>query len=146
MRIFLPCTLPALAQVLADGEVRGPLHAYAAVPGPGGTADDTEELEYAALRAAAEESLRLLGADPGAPRRRVVIAADVPDHLVEAGGGTPARVAVSGTVPLKRVASAHIDAPDAAADIAAALEEPGAGHEDGHELLWYAAQELRYQV
>ena len=39
---------------------------------------DIEELEYAALLAAARASLRLLDVDPTAARRRVVVAADVP--------------------------------------------------------------------
>ncbi|MFC3994939.1 DUF6912 family protein [Nocardiopsis sediminis] len=147
MRIFLPSTFPALAAVLADGEVRGaPLTAYAVSGAPAAGADD-EELEYQALRAAADASLRLVAGDPGAPRRRAVIAAEMPEAAVETAPGAatgPGPVTVTGTVPLKRVASIHVDDPDAADDIAAALADPGAGHEDDHELLWYATQELPY--
>ncbi|GAA3759740.1 DUF6912 family protein [Spinactinospora alkalitolerans] len=151
MRIYLPSTLPALAAALAEGAVRGePLAAFAVTPalreqhGDG----DGEELEYEALRAAADASLRLLAADGAAPRRRVVIAADIPEAAVRApdtgGDGHPALVTVTGAVPLKRVASAHVDDEAAADDIAAAAATPGAGHEDDHELMWFATQELKY--
>jgi len=107
---------------------------------------------------AARASLRLLLADPSAPRRRVVLAADVPDDQVDAKGGfdEPTLVQVSGPVPLARVASGQIDDLVAVEDIgaaAAALPAADAGDDDakflvdsaeGHELLWYATQELRY--
>ena len=44
--------------------------------------EDDEELEYAALLAAARASLRLIDVDPTAVRRRVVLAADVPESTV----------------------------------------------------------------
>ncbi|CAM4257947.1 hypothetical protein GCM10009799_26770 [Nocardiopsis rhodophaea] len=150
MRIYLPSTLPALATVLADGEVRGdPITAFAVTPElTEGTPGDSEELEYEALYAAADASLRLLAADPAAPRRRVVLAADLPDKLIgPAPDAThPAEVALTGTVPLKRVASAHVDDEDAADDIARAVADPESGHDDEHELMWYATQELKYLV
>lgn len=145
MRIYLPSTLSALSALLAEGAVRGtPLTAYAVTPELGEDGDDTEELEYEALRSAADASLRLLAGEPESPRRRVVIAADVPDRIVEPAGDPdePAAVAVTGTVPLKRVAAAHVDEEDAVTDIAAAVADPAAGHEEEHELLWYATQEL----
>ncbi|WP_046470728.1 DUF6912 family protein [Allosalinactinospora lopnorensis] len=149
MRIFLPSTLPALAGVLADGSVRGaPITAFAvtrelsnAQPVAG-----EEELEYEAMLSAADASLQLLAADPDAPRRRVVLAADVPDRIVEpaAGEAEPSAVAVAGEVPLKRIASAHVDDEATAPAIEAAIAEPGTGHEYEHELMWYATQELKY--
>ncbi|MBB6118740.1 DUF6912 family protein [Nocardiopsis algeriensis] len=147
MYVFLPSTVPALAAVLAEGRVEGaPLTAFAADPGPGG---DAEEAEYEAMYAAAEASLALLAADPAAPRRRVVLSANLADHLVarearEAGGVV--RVRVTGHIPLKRLASAHVDDADAAADIARAAEDPGSDAADGHELMWYALQELPHLV
>ncbi|MBB6170155.1 hypothetical protein HNR23_000215 [Nocardiopsis mwathae] len=151
MRIYLPSTLPALATVLADGEVRGaPITAFAVTAelsaGAGGR--DGEELEYEALRAAADASLALLAEDPQAPRRRVVLAADLPDKLISPCPDTlhPAAVTVAGAVPLKRIASAHIDDTDATDDITRAVAAPDAGHDDEHELLWYATQELKYLV
>ncbi|MEU8797863.1 hypothetical protein [Spirillospora sp. NPDC048819] len=162
MRVYLPSTLTLLAGVHAAREIGpAPLAAHAVTPAlrewyAGG---DLEELEYAALSAAARASLRLLAADPAAPRRRVVLSAEVPDDLVtwvgtDVGGADRAQVEVSATVPWKKVASGHVDDVGAAADIAAAadaLPAADAGDDDalftvdgaeGHELLWYATQEL----
>lgn len=148
MRVFLPSSLPALADILERGGVAGPeIRAFAVVgdPDPDGGADD-EELSYEALLVAASASLRLLAADPEAPRRRVVLAADVPDRIVEpeTGAAGVASVTVAGTVPLKRVAAAHIDDEAAVPDIEAAIADPDTGPE--HELMWYATQELKYVV
>ncbi|GHD18243.1 DUF6912 family protein [Nocardiopsis kunsanensis] len=147
MYVFLPSTVPALAAVLAERRVDGAAPtAFTADPAPGA---DTEEAEYEALHAAAEESLRLLGEAPDAPRRRVVLAAEVPDHLVEhtgRAGQDVARVSISGTVPYKKFKSAHVDDPDAEGDIAAAAADPASGAAEGHELMWYAVQELRHLV
>ena len=63
---------------------------------------------------------------------------------------------VGAAVPVKLLASAHVDEPEAAADVRAAVEAlpaADAGDEDakfavdgaeGHELAWYATQELPY--
>ena len=63
---------------------------------------------------------------------------------------------VSAAVPLARLASAHVDDAEAGLDVRAAvdaLEAADAGDEDarfavdgaeGHELGWYATQELSY--
>ena len=147
MYVFLPSTVPALAAALAERRVDGaPLTAFTADPGPG---SDTEEAEYEAMYAAAEGSLRLLGEDPDAPRRRVVLAAEVPDDLVEhegrAGHGA-ARVRVTGAVPYKKFRSAHVDDPEAVDDIAAAVADPGSDAAEEHELMWFAVQELRHLV
>ncbi len=61
--------------------------------------DDIEELEYAALNRAALASLRLLAVHPDAPRRRVVVAVDVPDGTAQGDpdrGLDPGRSARSG--------------------------------------------------
>ncbi|KUP95508.1 DUF6912 family protein [Thermobifida cellulosilytica] len=142
MRIYLPATLTVLAAALADdGFRKGPYTAYAVTPALRAAlgTDDEEELEYAAMDAAAEESARMLAADPAAPARRVVVAAELPERVVhpDDDGTAPARVRVTGVVPLRRVASAHVDDEAAAADVAA-------GRTEEHELLWYATQELRY--
>ena len=147
MYVFLPSTVPALAALLEEGRLEGaPLTAFTADPGPSG---DSEEAEYDAMYAAAEESLGLLAADSGAPRRRVVLAAEMPDHIVEhearhADG--VARVSVTMPVPFKKLKSAHVDDTDAAADIAKAAADPDSGDAEDHELMWFAVQELRYLV
>ena len=140
MYVFLPSTLPALATVLDEGRARVPV-AFAADT-------DDEEAEYEAMYAAAEASLRLLAAAPDAPRRRVVLAANLADHLVEEEGREGPDVLrvriVGGSIPYKRLASAHIDDEAAEADIAEAAADPGSDASDGHELMWYALQELRH--
>ena len=163
MRVYLPATLPALAGVLRAAEIGpAPVLAYAVTPAlrEWYASADLEELEYAALMHAARASLRLLRADPEAPRRRVVLAADVPDEQAGRGGGfdggfdEPTLVLLSAPVPLTRVASGHVDDVAAVADIGAAVQAlaaADAGDDDaqflvdgaeGHELLWYATQEL----
>ncbi len=163
MRVYLPATLPALAGVLRAAEIGpAPVLAYTVTPAlrEWYSSADLEELEYAALMHAARASLRLLRADPEAPRRRVVLAADVPDEQAGRGGGfdggfdEPTLVLLSAPVPLARVASGHVDDLAAVADVAAAVQAlaaSDAGDDDaqflvdgaeGHELLWYATQEL----
>jgi hypothetical protein len=173
MRVFLPSTLPAVAQALLAGQVgpgpqSGPLAGFAVTPAlrEAYASGDSEELEYAALTEAARASLRLLAnastsasaSDPAAPLRRVVLAAEIPAEHVnpDPRDGEPARVAVTMTVKLKDLAAAHVDAPDAEADVRSAVQAlpaADAGDEDarftvdgaeGHELGWYATQELPY--
>ncbi|HET9380449.1 MAG TPA: hypothetical protein VFP69_06430 [Streptomyces sp.] len=163
MRVYVPLTLPALAEAYKTGELgTGALTAYAVTPAlrEWYLSDDLEELEYAALNRAALASLRLLAADAEAPRRRVVVAADVPDAATRADPDRaldPAalgEVHVAGPVALARVAAVHADADDAEEDVtAAALALPAAdgGDDDAqfvvdgaddHELLWFATQEI----
>lgn len=142
MYVFLPSTIPALARLLEEGRLEGAaLTAFAADPEP------SEEAEYEALHAAAGESLALLAADPDAPRRRVVLAADMPDRVVERQERLAegvARVRITGTVPYKKLVSAHVDDDEAAEDIADAVRDPSSAATDGHELMWFAVQELRH--
>jgi hypothetical protein len=163
MRVYLPSTLPAVAQALQAGQVGpGPLAGFAVTPAlrEAYASGDDEELEYAALTEAARASLRLLAsaADPAAPSRRVVLAADIPAEHVKPDprDGEPARVVITTKVKLKDLAAAHVDAPDADADVRSAVQAlpaADAGDEDarftvdgaeGHELGWYATQELSY--
>ena len=161
MRVFLPSTLPAVAQALQAGQVGpGPLPGFAVTPAlrEAYASGDAEELEYAALTEAARASLRMLAGDPAAPSRRVVLAAEVPADQVswDAQDGEPARVVISQAIPLARLAAAHVDAREADADVRSAVEAlslADAGDEDarftvdgaeGHELGWYATQELSY--
>jgi hypothetical protein len=160
MRVYLPGTLPALTALFRDGPIGpAPVRGYAVTAAlrEWYSSGDLEELEYVALTQAAKASLRLLAADPQAPPRRVVIAADVAEKLVAEVGGfdDPALVKIGIAVPVSSVVSGHIDDPVAAADIRAAVEAlPAAetGDDDarfavdsaeGYELMWYATQELR---
>lgn len=158
MRVYLPTTLSSLPEVLAKGELAPSPNAFAVTPAlrESYASGDEEELEYAAMLAAARESLRLIARLPSAPRRRVVLAADVPDQDVTsmAYDGDPAAVVISAVVPLSALASGHVDDVDAVDDVAAAAAASAAadaGDDDaqftvdgaeGHELGWYAAQEL----
>ena len=74
MRVFLPSTLPALAEVLRAGQVgsadSGPQPGYAVTPAlrEAYASGDEEELEYSALTEAARASLRMLASEPKPPR------------------------------------------------------------------------------
>ena len=151
-----------MAAALTAGQIGpAPLAGFAVTPAlrEWYASGDLDELEYAALTVAARASLRLLAADDAAPPRRVTLAADVPDEQVSNGpdpdepgrwSRSPWRCRVAG------LASAHVDDPTAAADVrAAAAAVPAADRGDddakftvdsaeGHELLWYAVQELPY--
>jgi hypothetical protein len=163
MRVYVPLTLPALAEAHKTGELgSGPFVAYAVTPAlrEWYVSEDVEELEYAALGQAALASLRRLAADPGAARRRVVVAVDVPDGAASVGQdrgpepSAPGEVTVASGVPLAKAAAVHVDADDAEQDVAAAaqaLAVADGGDDDAqsvvdgaddHELLWYATQEI----
>lgn len=158
MRVYLPATLPRLAAAVREERVE-PAVAYAVTPAlrEWYAEGDHEELEYAALTAAARQSLRMLADDPAAPRRRVVVAADVPDHATDPTGdltNDPAAVRLAAAVPYDAVVSAHVDDDLALEDVAAAAEAlpaADAGDDDAaftvdgaeaHELAWYAVQEI----
>ena len=157
MRVYLPTTLAGLAAASASGVFEGPLdgHAVTGAVREWYVSGDLEELEYAAFTEAAEASLRLLAGADG-PRRRVVVAADVPDADVRPRTGDRYRsaVTVSSAVPLREVASVHVDeaqAQDVVAAAVAALPAADAGDDDARfaldeaeatELLWYDVTEL----
>ena len=167
MRVYIPTTLTGLAESYKAGELGpAPLEAFAVTPGlrEWYVSDDIEELEYAALTRAAQAGLRLLAADPGASRRRVVVAVDVADGAVRHDpdrGLDPAvlgQVRLARGVPLSEAAAVHVDADDAERDVSAAADAVGAadagdddarftvdGAED-HELLWYATQEIPHLI
>jgi hypothetical protein len=158
VRVYFPATVTMLQELNAAGEFK-PLNgtAFAVTPAlrEAYTAGSAEDLEYVATAEAARASLRLLAADPGAMRRRVVIAADVE-------GVTPrpdldnAVVRLPGPAPLKDIAAILLDAPEAEPAVVAAVEVIDAadmGDEDAefvlgdaedHELAWYATQELPF--
>jgi hypothetical protein len=167
VRVYLPATTNVLRTLVADGRLPGPHTGFAVTPAlrtfyaVSEAETDTEELEYAALLSAARASLRLLDVDPLAARRRVVLAADVPDAAVEPRDD-PSQdpdaerglVRIDAEIGLRDVASAHIDGAEAENDVRAAVNvvlEADLGSEDaqfvvdeaeGHELAWYATQEI----
>ena len=163
MRVYLPATTSVLRTLVEEGRLIGPHTAFAVTPqlreyfAVSDAEADTEELEYAALLTAARASLRLLDIDPMAPRRRVVLAADVADGAVEPMDDPHVErgaVRVTTEVRMQDVASAHIDGEDAEDDVRAAVNvvlEADLGSDDaqfvvdqaeGHELAWYATQEI----
>ncbi|MET9691372.1 hypothetical protein ABZY81_23345 [Streptomyces sp. NPDC006514] len=161
MRVYVPLTLPGLAEVHRAGELGpAPLLAYAVTPElrEWYVSDDIEELEYAALNRAALASLRLVAADADAPRRRVVVALDVDDKAATAAPGADeaalGRVTLAAAVRLAVAAAVHVDADDADEDVAAAagaLEAADGGEADAqrtvdaaedHDLLWFGVQEI----
>jgi hypothetical protein len=106
---------------------------------------------------AARASVRLLDralvADPATPARRVVVVVETED-VTPAPDVDRAAVRVHEAVPLRRVQAVHVDDPAAADDVRAAAEQVVAadlGSDDaafaveqaeGHELQWYATQEI----
>jgi hypothetical protein len=158
MRIYLPATLPILAELQKSGEHGpAPLTAFAVTPAlrEWYTDEDEDELEYAAFSEAARASLRLLDADLTAPRRRVVLSADVPDGEVRPHPELDrAVVRVAVPTPIEWFAAIHVDSVDAVADVTAAAQAITAadlGDDDaqftvdeaeGYELEWYGVQEI----
>jgi hypothetical protein len=158
MRVYVPSTSTGLRQLEADGALGAPpTTAFAVTPGlrEWYVDDDVEALEYAAMTEAARASLRLIDADRSAARRRVVVAADVPDASVSVRDDVD-RGVVTLNVPvaLGDVASVHMDDGEAEPAVAAAAEAIAAadlGDEaaqeavddaEGFELSWYATQEI----
>lgn len=159
VRVYIPATLPMVAILretaeLADSTVA--VHAVTPALREWYVEGDEEELEYVAFSRAAQEALRLLHSDPAAPRRRVVVSADVAPGAVtpfDQDLGTSA-VRLAEPVPLSAVAAIHIDAKEAEPDVAGAadaVDAAAAGDPDAqftvdsaedHELLWYAPEEI----
>ena len=159
IRVYVPATLPMLAELRKSGQLgESSVVAHAVTPAlrEWYAEGDEEELEYVAFTRAAQGALQLLRHDPSAPRRRVVVSADVPAGAliredVELGSST---VRLPQPVSLREVAAIHVDSADAAEAVAAAadvVEEALAGDPDAqftvdgaedHELEWYAVTEL----
>lgn len=164
VRVYLPATMPMLRRLRdearfpapAPGDATPAAHAVTPALREWYAEGDEEELEYAAFVRAAQAALLLLRLDERAPRRRVVISADLPRSQVSLTGGElgSSEVRLAGPVPLRAVAAIHIDDPDARAAVSRAAEvaelalagDPDAqfvvdGAED-HELGWYDVSEL----
>jgi hypothetical protein len=159
MRVYLPATLPTLTRWIAAGRSSpGPGHAVTPTLRESYREGDEEEMEYIAQLDAARSALDLLADDVDAPRRRVVLAADVPDLdvAVEPDGANRSAVTVGTPVPMSSWASALVDDEDSEAVVSAAVTALGAaaaGDDDAAflideagatELGWYGIQELRH--
>jgi len=157
VRVYLSATLPLLRAWLQQGHAPAAA-AWAVTPAlrEWYREGEQEEMEYVAQLAAARGSLDLLAADPQAPRRRVVVAADAPDADVTPTGSPRAAVTVGTALPTALWASALVDDEVAVAVVTTAVEAlPGAaaGDDDAAfaldeaaavELGWYAIQELEH--
>ncbi|MCY7366097.1 MAG: hypothetical protein LH469_12415 [Frankiaceae bacterium] len=160
MRVYLPSTLSGLRSLLDAGELGPPPLPGYAVTGAlreWYAEGDEEELEYAAMTLAARACVRLLDRalllEPGLSARRVVVVAEV-SAAEPAPDVDRAAVRVLESVPLRLVQAVHVDDADAETDVRAAAEalvEADLGSEDaafvveqaeGHELQWYATQEI----
>jgi len=157
IRVYVPATTQILFALRDQGELTvETAHAVTPALREWYTEGDEEELEYVAFIRAAQDALRLLRRDPAAPRRRVVVSADLPAEAVRPGVGDLGSSVVrpTGRITLASVAAIHIDGDAAADDIRAAaeaVEEAAAGDPDAqftvdgaedHELEWYDVSEL----
>lgn len=156
VRVYLPATVPMLARLREEGLSVEAAHAVTPELREWYAEGDEEELEYVAFTRAAQDALLLLRHDPAAPRRRVVVSADLPARVVGRVGGELGSSVVrpAGPVPVKSVAALHVDGTDAVEDVAAAVDvvvEAQAGDPDAqftvdgaedHELEWYDVTEL----
>ena len=154
VRVYVPSSLSLLRDVVVSGGVGlVPILAHAVTDAlreayaEGGE----EEWEYAAMSAAAQDSLALLTEDE--PQRRVVIVLDA-DTVFPVEVSDVTLVEIPEVLPARLVAAVHVDAPDAEEAVAAARAAwaaADAGDADAarvvercldHELGWFAAQEV----
>ncbi|SCF35520.1 hypothetical protein GA0074695_5998 [Micromonospora viridifaciens] len=156
VRVYVPATVPMLARLREQGLAVDEAHAVTPELREWYAEGDEEELEYIAFTRAAQDALLLLRAEAAAPRRRVVVSADLPAPSVRRVDGElgSSVVRLSGPVPVTAVAAIHVDGAEAVEEVAAAAEvvadaragDPDAqftvdGAED-HELEWYDVTEL----
>jgi hypothetical protein len=158
VRIYLPATVSLLRSLVETSEFgTPPVTAFAVTPAlrEWYVDDDLEALEYAASNEAARASLRLLAVDPAAVPRRVVIAAELPDAVVTVRDDLDRGVVrLAAPVPMRQIASVHVDDADAEPTVRAAapvVDAADLGDEqasdlvddtEGYELAWYATQEI----
>lgn len=158
MRVYLPTTTTAVRALTSDGSLgQPPVTCFAVTPGlrEWYVDGDDDELEYAAMSEAARASLRLVDADASAARRRVVVAAEVPDESVTVRDDLDRGVVqLAQPVALKDVASVHVDDAEAenavsaaamaitAADLGDEAAQETVDDAEGFELSWYASQEI----
>jgi len=158
MRIYLPSTLQELVgEPTTTGRLAvGPRPAHAvtpqleralADPADGDEPLDAEELEFAALLAAADDSLVLIAQTPDVPWQRTVVALDVPDDavvVVDEPEVAPSSVRLTRELGALPLASVHVDERDAAVVVESVLGGDEAALETlaDLDLLWYGPTEL----
>ena len=145
MRIYLPSTVTELGAT--SGLPPRLVHAVTPALRAALPEEDEEGLEFAAQLFAADDSLERV--EPGRTgSRRVVVAADVPEVLVEAvedgEAYVPSLVRLTTTVGWDDVACAHVDEKSAETDVVAAVAGDEAAIERlaDRDLLWYDVSEL----
>jgi hypothetical protein len=153
-RVYVPSSIPRLRDFVVSGGVGpAPVLAHAVTDDLRAALPDAgeEELEYAALTAAAQDSLGLITEED--PPRRVVVVAEA-GSVVRVVGAEGSLVEVDEVIPLRKVVAVHADSEEAADDVAAAREAWAAvdsGDEAAlvilercldHELGWFATQEI----
>ncbi len=160
MRVYIPATLSALEQLVAEGFLQprsGTAFAVTPTLREAYAEGDDEELAAVAIAEAALASLRLLAAESDPRLRRAVLEADVPDDAVTLRPDLDdAVVRIAGPVALDHVVAAYVDNAAAEPAVKAAIEvidEADLGDEDAeltvgdaqdHDLAWYANQELPF--
>ena len=160
MRVYIPATLSALEQLVAEGSLQprsGTAFAVTPTLREAYAEGDDEELAEVAIAEAALASLRLLAAESGPRLRRAVLIADAPDDSVTLRPDLDdAVVRIAGPVALDHIVAAYVDNAAAEPAVKAAIEvidEADLGDEDAeltvgdaqdHDLAWYAAQELPF--
>lgn len=143
MRVYVPATLDEIPGPLTARTAHAVTPALcAALPD-----EDDETVEFVAQLAAADDALDLLGARPDAPRLRLVVSVDVPDASVAKvadDGAAPSAVRLVADAAAADVACAHVDEPEARADVVAALAGDAEARErlEERDLLWYDVSEL----
>jgi len=156
VRLYLPATLDELDDLLRDrAPLAAPRRAHAVTTALVALLpeEDEEGVEFAAQLMAADDALVLLASRPDAPGLRLVVTVEVPDDAVgeavaDDGGDVddePATL-VTLTAPVTRaeVVCAHVDEPEARAEVARALDGDDAALDAlaERDLLWYDATEL----
>lgn len=129
VRVYVPTTSRALAELVREGRWTGPVRAHAVTEALRSEWPDAEEesYEFAVLLTAGEESWTLR-AEGDRPRRHVVVA-EV--SAAEPVAGELTLVEIAGDVTWKRVASAHVD-----------TEDWTSTPDFDEDLAWFATQEI----
>lgn len=161
MRVYIPTTLAALQQLVADRSLpvmNGTAFAVTPTLREAYAEGDDDQLAEVALRDAALASLRQLAIDgPSSelPSRRAVVVADVQGATARPDLDD-AVVRLAGPVDLDAVIAVYVDNADAEAAVLAAVEvvdladlgdedaELTVGDAQDHDLAWYAPQELPF--